>query len=174
VHHLSLWIFTRSSQSQGKSIEQHELWTANIGCVVQSMFRGSSYPQVMPRSTPRFPPVAHGFSEIRAPIRSSLTTALVFGSARRGSIARGVDALILRAAALAVLPRGVRLAVIPRPSLLASHDAESLAALLERAGGTASSARATAARVLRHVYRARGAWSDAALVEIGVGAWALP
>jgi 23S rRNA (adenine2503-C2)-methyltransferase len=59
--------------------------------------------------------------------------------------------------------------------LLASHDAGSLAALLERAGGAASAARATAAKVLRHAYAgAPAAWDDGALGAIGVGAWARP
>jgi 23S rRNA (adenine2503-C2)-methyltransferase len=56
----------------------------------------------------------------------------------------------------------------------ASHDAESLAALLARAGGSAASARATAAKAIRHVYQGSAAWSDRALTEIGVGAWARP
>ena len=59
-------------------------------------------------------------------------------------------------------------------ALLASHDAASLVALLERAGGPASTARATAAKVLRHVYRDAGAFTDEALRAIGVGAWARP
>lgn len=59
-------------------------------------------------------------------------------------------------------------------ALLASHDAASLAALLEQAGGPASTARATAAKVLRHVYRDEGAFSDEALHALGVGAWARP
>jgi 23S rRNA (adenine2503-C2)-methyltransferase len=63
--------------------------------------------------------------------------------------------------------------------LLASHDAGSLAALLEQAGGAASTARATAAKVVRHAFadRARGSggeWDDRALTAIGVGAWARP
>jgi len=62
--------------------------------------------------------------------------------------------------------------------LLASHDAGSLAALLERAGGAASTARATAAKVVRHVFHDRGeapaGWDDAALASLGVGAWARP
>jgi 23S rRNA (adenine2503-C2)-methyltransferase len=59
---------------------------------------------------------------------------------------------------------------------LASHDASALAALLERAGGASSTARATAAKVLRHAYRGEGAprWDDEALASIGVGAWARP
>ncbi len=59
-------------------------------------------------------------------------------------------------------------------ALLASHDAASLADLLEQAGGPASTARATAAKVLRHVYRDEGAFSDEALHALGVGAWARP
>lgn len=65
--------------------------------------------------------------------------------------------------------------------LLASHDAASLAALLERAGGTARAARATAAKVLRYAFSfspsggyATRAWDEGALAEIGVGAWARP
>lgn len=58
--------------------------------------------------------------------------------------------------------------------LLASHDAASLAALLERAGGSASAARATAGKVLRHAYSAGGAWDDGALSAASVGAWARP
>ena len=73
---------------------------------------------------------------------------------------------------------------LPRASLrsaelLASHDAGSLAALLvDRAGCAATTARATAAKVLRHAYAHRTAgapaWDDAALAAIGVGAWARP
>ena len=59
-------------------------------------------------------------------------------------------------------------------ALLASHDAASLAALLVRAGGPETTARATAAKVLRHVYRDEGAFSDEALRAAGVGAWARP
>lgn len=66
-------------------------------------------------------------------------------------------------------------------ALLASHDAASLVELLSRSGAPLTSARATAAKVIRHVYRgplALGpqapAWSASALAAIGVGAWALP
>jgi len=67
-----------------------------------------------------------------------------------------------------------RLEARPR-ALLASHDAVSLAALLEQAGA-AGAARATAAKVIRHAFRAEGPprWDEAALAEIGVGAWARP
>lgn len=58
--------------------------------------------------------------------------------------------------------------------LLASHDEASLRALLERAGGPRSTARATAVKVLRHVYRGSAEWSDRALLEVGIGAWARP
>jgi 23S rRNA (adenine2503-C2)-methyltransferase len=66
--------------------------------------------------------------------------------------------------------------------LLASHDAVSLAALLQRAGGATGAARATAAKVLRHVYAAPAdalgahppAWDDGALAALEVGAWARP
>jgi 23S rRNA (adenine2503-C2)-methyltransferase len=68
-----------------------------------------------------------------------------------------------------------------RRALFASHDAASLAELLARAGAPLSSARATAAKVIRHVYRAAFTmgpqavpWSERALAEIGVGAWARP
>lgn len=67
-----------------------------------------------------------------------------------------------------------RLEARARP-LLASHDAAALAALLAAAGGAASTAEATAAKVLRHAFRAeREAWDDEALAAIGVGAWARP
>ena len=58
--------------------------------------------------------------------------------------------------------------------LLASHDAGSLAALLERAGGAPSTARATAAKVLRHAFfsAAPPAWDDDVLAAASVGAWA--
>src|SRR4051812_44488692 len=60
--------------------------------------------------------------------------------------------------------------------LLASHDAGSLAALLQREGGAASAARATAVKVLRHVFHdgPASAWDDAALTAASVGAWARP
>jgi 23S rRNA (adenine2503-C2)-methyltransferase len=81
-------------------------------------------------------------------------------------------------AARASLPRA------PRPgaagALFASHDARSLAALLERAGGTASAASSAAGRALRHVFATRAggeageppAWDEAAVRALGVGAWA--
>ncbi|MEO7328989.1 MAG: 23S rRNA (adenine(2503)-C(2))-methyltransferase RlmN [Minicystis sp.] len=58
--------------------------------------------------------------------------------------------------------------------LLASHDQASLAALLERTGAPASTARAAAGKAIRHAYRSDGAWTDAALAAIDVGAWARP
>lgn len=58
--------------------------------------------------------------------------------------------------------------------LLASHDHGSLAALLRRTGAPLSTASAAAARVIRHVFRDAGAFSDAALAAIDVGAWARP
>jgi 23S rRNA (adenine2503-C2)-methyltransferase len=67
-----------------------------------------------------------------------------------------------------------------RGELLASHDAGSLASLLERAGGAASAARATAAKVLRHAYGdpagagATRGWDDGSLGAASVGAWARP
>jgi 23S rRNA (adenine2503-C2)-methyltransferase len=72
------------------------------------------------------------------------------------------------------------LRALARRELLASHDAGSLASLLERAGGTPSAARATAGRVLRHVYGgptpsgAARSWDDGALGAASVGAWARP
>jgi len=67
---------------------------------------------------------------------------------------------------------------VPRTSL-ASHDATSLAAWLERAGGAAPTARATAGKALKHAFSTRIAeeappWDDAALTAAGVGAWARP
>jgi 23S rRNA (adenine2503-C2)-methyltransferase len=66
-------------------------------------------------------------------------------------------------------------------ALFASHDAASLVELLARSGAPLSAARATAAKVIRHVYRGpflmaphAPAWNASALAEIGVGAWALP
>jgi 23S rRNA (adenine2503-C2)-methyltransferase len=64
--------------------------------------------------------------------------------------------------------------------LLSSHDAGTLAALLERAGGAPSTARAAAAKALRHAFAAPRAvdggppWDDASLTAAGVGAWARP
>ena len=58
--------------------------------------------------------------------------------------------------------------------LLASHDHGSLADLLQRSGAPRSTASAAAARVIRHVFRDAGAFSDAALAAIDVGAWARP
>jgi 23S rRNA (adenine2503-C2)-methyltransferase len=71
----------------------------------------------------------------------------------------------------------------PRTSLLhksarlvASHDGSSLAALLKRAGGTDTSARAATGKVLRYLFgeRAEGdpAWTDQALADLEIGAWA--
>jgi 23S rRNA (adenine2503-C2)-methyltransferase len=72
----------------------------------------------------------------------------------------------------------------PEHAALASHDAESLTALLARARGEQTGASSAAARVFRHVFgpdaalrEARGEavpWSDEALAAIGVGAWARP
>ena len=63
--------------------------------------------------------------------------------------------------------------------LLASHDARSLAELLERAGGTPSAARSAAGRALRHVFASSATsaspappWDEATLRALGVGAWA--
>lgn len=64
------------------------------------------------------------------------------------------------------------------PSLLAGHDGDSLTALLLQAGGTPSSARSAAKRVLRHAFGPRAplmpAWDDAALTALEIGAWARP
>lgn len=59
-------------------------------------------------------------------------------------------------------------------SLLASHDANSLAARLVLAGGTASSAQSAAARVIRHAFSTNEAfaWDKATFAELGIGAWA--
>ncbi|APR81362.1 Ribosomal RNA large subunit methyltransferase N [Minicystis rosea] len=61
-------------------------------------------------------------------------------------------------------------------ALLASHDAASLAALLEQAGGAASTARAAAAKAIKHAFGGEGEarWDDEALTAIDVGAWARP
>ncbi len=55
-------------------------------------------------------------------------------------------------------------------NLFASHDAASLATWLEVRGETASAARATVVKVIRHVHRAKGdvAWSDATLEALGI------
>jgi 23S rRNA (adenine2503-C2)-methyltransferase len=62
----------------------------------------------------------------------------------------------------------------PARGLLASHDAASLGALLGRVRGSAAPAASLAGKVLRHAFSRPepGAWSDAALAEVGVGAWA--
>ncbi len=65
--------------------------------------------------------------------------------------------------------------------LLSSLPATELAQTLEAAGGSATQARATAAKVVRYVFGRPGgdagtlapAWDDAALSALGVGAWAL-
>jgi 23S rRNA (adenine2503-C2)-methyltransferase len=59
-------------------------------------------------------------------------------------------------------------------ALLASHDAESLAARLARAGGSPAASRATASRALRHAFQHQGTWDDAGLIAAGIGAWARP
>jgi 23S rRNA (adenine2503-C2)-methyltransferase len=68
-----------------------------------------------------------------------------------------------------------------RARLVASHDGSSLAALLERAGGTESSARSAAGKVLRYLFgsdaEALGdapAWTSQALADLEIGAWARP
>ena len=68
-----------------------------------------------------------------------------------------------------------------RARLVSSHDGSSLAALLERAGGTESSARSAAGKVLRYLFgsdaEALGdapAWTSQALADLEVGAWARP
>jgi 23S rRNA (adenine2503-C2)-methyltransferase len=75
-------------------------------------------------------------------------------------------------------PRSGLLRTAPRPrgsELLSSHDHGSLAALLvARTGAPSSTASAAAARVLRHVHKRAGAWSDEALGSVDVGAWARP
>jgi 23S rRNA (adenine2503-C2)-methyltransferase len=62
----------------------------------------------------------------------------------------------------------------PARELLASHDAASLGALLGRVRGSAAPAASVAGKALRHAFARPEptAWSDAALAEIGVGAWA--
>jgi 23S rRNA (adenine2503-C2)-methyltransferase len=66
--------------------------------------------------------------------------------------------------------------VRPPINLLASHDTASLEQLLVRAGGPRSSARATAAKVLRHTYALDNPpeWTDEKLASLGIGAWARP
>jgi 23S rRNA (adenine2503-C2)-methyltransferase len=61
-----------------------------------------------------------------------------------------------------------------RDSLLASHDAASLADHLARSGGSLSQARSAAARVLRWAFAgdAPAAWDDGSLSTLGVGLWA--
>jgi 23S rRNA (adenine2503-C2)-methyltransferase len=59
-------------------------------------------------------------------------------------------------------------------ALLASHDAASLADRLTRAGGSASSARSAAARIVRHAFAKDTDfdWNPAAFAALGIGAWA--
>jgi 23S rRNA (adenine2503-C2)-methyltransferase len=63
-------------------------------------------------------------------------------------------------------------------ALLASHDGGALEALLERAGGPPSSARSAAGKVLRYAFGRDAAetpaWTDEALIALGIGAWARP
>ncbi len=61
-----------------------------------------------------------------------------------------------------------------RLPLLSSHSSRSLEALLVAAGGTSTQAKSAAARVIRHVFATDDdvAWSEAALRELGIGAWA--
>jgi 23S rRNA (adenine2503-C2)-methyltransferase len=81
----------------------------------------------------------------------------------------------LRVSPRAPLPRLSAHAGELSAELFASHDAASLAALLqERAGGTASAARSAAAKAIRHVYRDGGNFDDASLAAISIGAWARP
>ena len=70
----------------------------------------------------------------------------------------------------AIVARVERSSARPADNLFASHDAASLATWLGVRGETASAARATVAKVLRHVHRAAGdvAWSDAALSALGI------
>ncbi len=63
----------------------------------------------------------------------------------------------------------------PGLPLLSSYPAGELAALLVQAGGTASQARATSIKVLRHVYRGPPTptrWCVETLQSLGIGAWA--
>lgn len=59
-------------------------------------------------------------------------------------------------------------------TLLASHDARSLAQRLVAAGGVPSTSRATAGKVIRHVFANDGvaAWNAETLGAVGIGAWA--
>ncbi|MBK9258948.1 MAG: 23S rRNA (adenine(2503)-C(2))-methyltransferase RlmN [Polyangiaceae bacterium] len=59
-------------------------------------------------------------------------------------------------------------------TLVASHDAQSLAERLITAGGAASTARATAGKVVRHVFAKIGApaWNADTFSALGIGAWA--
>ena len=59
---------------------------------------------------------------------------------------------------------------------LASHDAVSLGALLGSVRASAAPAASIAGKILRHAFARPepGAWSDAALTQIGIGAWARP
>lgn len=65
-----------------------------------------------------------------------------------------------------------------RDRLVASHDGSSLAARLARAGGTESQARAATAKILRHLFGKdapdQPAWTDQALADLEIGAWARP
>jgi 23S rRNA (adenine2503-C2)-methyltransferase len=63
---------------------------------------------------------------------------------------------------------------VSRDARLASHDAASLAERLVSAGGSVSSARSAAGRVLRHVFARDGEapWDAAAFAGLGIGAWA--
>lgn len=58
--------------------------------------------------------------------------------------------------------------------LLASYDAGALAERLVRAGGSASSARSAAGRVVRHAFARDGevAWGERVFAGLGIGAWA--
>jgi 23S rRNA (adenine2503-C2)-methyltransferase len=61
---------------------------------------------------------------------------------------------------------------VSSPTLLASHDADSLATILRRAGGSPAASRVTAGRALRHAFQRDGAWDDEGLISAGIGAWA--
>ena len=110
----------------------------------------------------------------RRPCGSSVLKKAVQGAAphsrtpvRRGSIAALRSSVVT---AGAIVARVERSSARPADNLFASHDAASLAPWLEVRGETASAARATVAKVLRHVHRAAGdvAWSDAALSALGI------